>query len=199
MRWGASCSLLQLTAVASACRSPMPSLPAACLPAGRRRYKAALRACPDCPPEVRLGIAACSLRMGSTHKAEAAYQRALALAPDCTPALLGLAVLKLHISADEEVRLLWKGVCNGGRPPLPLAPAHATGRLTMGLLSWRPPLPCRACARAAACWRRRLSKTLRTRLCCCCWRTFACARGFRTRRVGCSARCWVGGWVPACW
>ncbi|EFN52318.1 hypothetical protein CHLNCDRAFT_139104 [Chlorella variabilis] len=67
-----------------------------------RLYKQALRSCPSCPPEVRLGIAACCLKMGNTDKAELAYKRTLELAPDCTPALLGLAVLKLHISSEEE-------------------------------------------------------------------------------------------------
>jgi Flp pilus assembly protein TadD len=67
------------------------------------RYKAALRVCPSCPPEVRLGIAACCLKLGHTAKAEAAYRRTLELAPGCTPALLGLAVLKLHVSDDDQV------------------------------------------------------------------------------------------------
>lgn len=83
------------------CRSlhPIPPFTPCCC-----SYKAALRACPTCPPEVRLGIAACCLRLGSTVKAEAAYKRVLELEPDCTPALLGLAVLKLHVSNEEEVR-----------------------------------------------------------------------------------------------
>ncbi|PSC73221.1 RNA polymerase-associated CTR9-like protein [Micractinium conductrix] len=74
-----------------------------------KMYKQALKACPRCPPQVRLGIAACCLKLGNTHKAELAYNRVLELAPDCTPALLGLAVLKLHIAADEE------GVREGSR------------------------------------------------------------------------------------
>jgi len=41
--------------------------------------------------------------MGSTGTAELAYRRVLDMAPDCTPALLGLAVLKLHVSSDEQV------------------------------------------------------------------------------------------------
>ena len=67
------------------------------------RYKAALRLCPSCPAEVRLGIGACCLKLGSTQKAEAAYRRTLELAPGCTPALLGLAVFKLHVSNKDEV------------------------------------------------------------------------------------------------
>jgi len=68
------------------------------------RYKQALRSCPSCPAEVRLGIAACCLKLGNTQKADLAYRRTLELLPGCTPALLGLAVLKLHVSNDEEVR-----------------------------------------------------------------------------------------------
>lgn len=67
-----------------------------------RLYKQAVRDCPSCPPEVRLGIAACCLKLGNTEKAELAYRRTLELSPNCTPALLGLAVLKLHVSSDEE-------------------------------------------------------------------------------------------------
>ena len=84
------------TPSAAPCPLP-PAAPRCC------RYKAALRACPSCPPEVRLGIATCCLKLGNTVKAELAYRRTLELSPGCTPALLGLAVLKLHVSADEEV------------------------------------------------------------------------------------------------
>ena len=73
------------------------------------RYKQALRSCPSCPPEVRLGIATCCLKLGNTQKAELAYRRTLELSPDCTPALLGLAVLKLHASNEDE------GVRDGSR------------------------------------------------------------------------------------
>ena len=99
-----------------------------------RRYKAALRACPTAPPEVRLGIAACSLKLGNTGTAELAYQRVLDLAPDCTPALLGLAVLKLHVSSDEQVRrrpaeapcsaALCRCPCAGSGCPVCKAAAH---------------------------------------------------------------------------
>lgn len=78
-----------------------------------RSYKQALRTCPSCPPEVRLGIAACCLKLGSTEKADLAYRRTLELAPNCTPALLGLAVLKLHVSSDEQVRHVEGCVCVG--------------------------------------------------------------------------------------
>jgi cytochrome c-type biogenesis protein CcmH/NrfG len=58
---------------------------------------------------VRLGIATCCLKLGNTQKAELAYRRTLELSPDCTPALLGLAVLKLHASNEDE------GVRDGSR------------------------------------------------------------------------------------
>lgn len=84
--------------------------PLACTPC--RSYKQALRTCPSCPPEVRLGIASCCLKLGNTVKAELAYRRTLELSPNCTPALLGLAVLKLHVSNEEAVR---PGLCGGSR------------------------------------------------------------------------------------
>jgi RNA polymerase-associated protein CTR9 len=51
-----------------------------------------------------LGIAACCLKAGNMEKAELAYNRTLQLLPNCTAALLGLAVLKLHVSSKEQVR-----------------------------------------------------------------------------------------------
>lgn len=48
------------------------------------------------PAEVRLGIAACNFRLGSFHKAKAAYERVLQLDPHCCEALLGLAVLSFN-------------------------------------------------------------------------------------------------------
>ncbi|KAL4854380.1 RNA polymerase-associated protein CTR9 [Chlorella vulgaris] len=67
-----------------------------------RLYKLVLRTCPSCPAEVRLGIAACCLKAGNMEKAELAYKRTLQLLPNCTAALLGLAVLKLHVSSKEQ-------------------------------------------------------------------------------------------------
>lgn len=113
----------------------LPARPPAC------RYKQALKACPRCPPQVRLGIAACCLKLGNTHKAELAYNRVLELAPDCTPALLGLAVLKLHIAADEEVR--WRARSPWGlgaqeAPPVGLqADRQLLSRLQVCAAIWR--------------------------------------------------------------
>lgn len=65
-------------------------------------YRKALRDCPNCPSEVRLGIAACQLRLGEVTKAEAAYKRVLELDPGCTQALLALAAMELAVGASAE-------------------------------------------------------------------------------------------------
>ena len=65
-------------------------------------YRNALRNYPSAPPEVRLGIAACQLRLGEVSKAEGAYRRVLELDPMCTQALLGLAVMELAVGASAE-------------------------------------------------------------------------------------------------
>ncbi len=67
-----------------------------------RYFSTALRTYPNCPPEVRLGIAACYLRLGEVPKAEAAYRRVLELDPGSTQALLGLAVMELAVGASAE-------------------------------------------------------------------------------------------------
>jgi RNA polymerase-associated protein CTR9 len=67
-----------------------------------RHFCNALRTFPNCPPEVRLGIAACYLRLGEVPKAEAAYRRVLELDPGATQALLGLAVMELAVGASAE-------------------------------------------------------------------------------------------------
>ena len=68
------------------------------------RYCRALREHPGCPPEIRLGIAACNFRLGSFQSAKAAYERTLQLNPDCCEALLGLAVLSFNApDADRRV------------------------------------------------------------------------------------------------
>ncbi|KAL4539716.1 hypothetical protein Ndes2437B_g01927 [Nannochloris sp. 'desiccata'] len=67
-----------------------------------RYFCSALRTFPNCPPEVRLGIAACYLRLGEVPKAEAAYRRVLELDPGSIQALLGLAVMELAVGASAE-------------------------------------------------------------------------------------------------
>lgn len=167
------------------------------------RYKAALRACPSCPAEVRLGIAACCLKLGHTAKAEHAYRRTLEMEPGCTSALLGLAVLKLHVSDNDQVRN-WLGVCVewtvGDLLPMYSMPCHRQLHclwLLHHLYSQPSPafsacshsfltclLCCRACVRARIFLPRLLSRTLRARWCSCCLRTSAFARALRTR-CGC--------------
>lgn len=90
------------------------------------RYKEALRSHPGCPAEVRLGLAACLFRLGDVVRAGAAYQRALALDPSCTQALLGLAVLKLSASQTSEVG-------GWGYEVLPFAGTHGPPRNVLDL------------------------------------------------------------------
>ncbi|KAF6252058.1 hypothetical protein COO60DRAFT_560958 [Scenedesmus sp. NREL 46B-D3] len=65
-------------------------------------YAQVLRANPACPPEVRLGIAACYYRAGKLEAATAAYNRVLQLDASSADALLGLAVIKFGSSNVQE-------------------------------------------------------------------------------------------------
>lgn len=69
-----------------------------------RLYSNALKSHPNAPPEVRLGLAACYLKLGDSVKAELAYKRVVELDTEgnCTQALLGLAVIKLNAGASAE-------------------------------------------------------------------------------------------------
>ena len=65
------------------------------------RFSKALKKHPECGPEVRLGLAACYLRLNNTTKAHAAFERVLQLDPSSCGALLGLAALALS-SGDMD-------------------------------------------------------------------------------------------------
>jgi len=65
-------------------------------------FREALRACPGCPAEVRMGIGACHFRLGDVSQAEKAYKRALELDPGCIEALLGLAVMAMAVGEDAD-------------------------------------------------------------------------------------------------
>jgi len=67
-------------------------------------YKKALRTNPSCPASVRLGMGHCFLKLGNTEKARLAFDRALALDPNCVGALVGLAVLQLNDQAPDSIR-----------------------------------------------------------------------------------------------
>lgn len=68
-------------------------------------YKKALRTNPNCPANVRLGMAHCFLKMNNTEKAKLAFQRALELDPNCVGALIGLAILKLNLHEPDSNKL----------------------------------------------------------------------------------------------
>ncbi|XP_054714138.1 LOW QUALITY PROTEIN: RNA polymerase-associated protein CTR9 homolog [Uloborus diversus] len=67
-------------------------------------YKKALRTNPKCPAAVRLGMGHCFYKMGKLEKARLAFERALALDPQCVGALVGLAVLELNNKTPESIR-----------------------------------------------------------------------------------------------
>ncbi|XP_068143351.1 RNA polymerase-associated protein CTR9 homolog [Drosophila tropicalis] len=68
-------------------------------------YKKALRTNPNCPANVRIGMAHCFLKMGNPVKAKLAFERALQLDQQCVGALIGLAVLKLNQLEPESNKL----------------------------------------------------------------------------------------------
>ena len=71
----------------------------------------ALRAHPNGPPEIRLGLAQCLFRLGKFKLAEAAFRRTLDCSPGCGPALLGLAITSFYKGSDKcvlaEPAFLW--------------------------------------------------------------------------------------------
>lgn len=70
------------------------------------RYAKVLRGNPECPPEVRLGIAACYYRAGKLEAATTAYNRVLELDAGNADALLGLAIVKFGSNNVQEVGLV---------------------------------------------------------------------------------------------
>ncbi|KHJ44027.1 tetratricopeptide repeat protein [Trichuris suis] len=68
-------------------------------------YRKALRAAPNCPSEVRLGLAYCFFKLGQLEKTGLALQRALQLKPDNVDALVGLAVFELNRARSEDIRI----------------------------------------------------------------------------------------------
>ncbi len=65
-------------------------------------YCRALREHPGCPAEVRVGIGACSLKLGDMAAAQAAFERVLQLDPGNADAHLGLAVIKFNSGATVQ-------------------------------------------------------------------------------------------------
>ena len=66
-------------------------------------YCQALQEHPSAPAEVRLGIAACHHKLGSTTTAGQAYERVLELDPGNADAMLGLASIKFNSSNVQQV------------------------------------------------------------------------------------------------
>lgn len=59
-------------------------------------YRKALRFNPNCPADVRVGMAHCFAKLGKMDKCRAAFERALQLDGDCVGALVGTAILDLN-------------------------------------------------------------------------------------------------------
>lgn len=67
-------------------------------------YKRALRANPNCPADVRLGMGHCYYKIGNIEKAKMCFQRAHQLDNKCVGALVGLAVIELNKKTPESIR-----------------------------------------------------------------------------------------------
>ncbi|GAB4838024.1 Protein CTR9 [Ancistrocladus abbreviatus] len=67
-------------------------------------YKRALRAYPDCPGAVRLGIGFCRYKLGQFEKARQAFERVLQLDPENVEALVALGILDLQTNDADGIR-----------------------------------------------------------------------------------------------
>lgn len=67
-------------------------------------YKKALQVCPNCPADVRLGLAICFYKLNMPDKAEEAFLKALSLDPKCIGALTGLAVIELNRKTNYSIK-----------------------------------------------------------------------------------------------
>ncbi|KAJ6219345.1 hypothetical protein RDWZM_005157 [Blomia tropicalis] len=105
----------QFTFVLNQYPNNIPSLLGkACINFNKKDYKTALtfyRKClrvnPECPANVRLGIGQCFYKLNQMEKAKLAFERALALDPQCVGALVSLSIMELNKNIPESIR---KGV-----------------------------------------------------------------------------------------
>lgn len=67
-------------------------------------YKNALQVCPNCPADVRVGLAICFYKLNLIEKAEEAFSKALSLDPRCVGALTGLAVIELNKKTNTSIK-----------------------------------------------------------------------------------------------
>lgn len=67
-------------------------------------YKKALQVCPNCPADVRLGLAICFYKLNMPDKAEEAFSKAISLDPRCVGALTGLAVIELNKKTNASIK-----------------------------------------------------------------------------------------------
>lgn len=67
-------------------------------------YRRALQICPNCPADVRIGLAICFYKLNMTEKAEAAFLRALSLNRQSVGALTGLALIELNKKTGISIK-----------------------------------------------------------------------------------------------
>ncbi|XP_025191695.1 RNA polymerase-associated protein CTR9 homolog [Melanaphis sacchari] len=67
-------------------------------------FKEVLRSNPNCPADVRLGLAYCFLKLGNIEKACLSFERTLKLDPKCVGALVGLAIMKLNNECFSDIK-----------------------------------------------------------------------------------------------
>lgn len=63
-----------------------------------------LSTCPQCPVNVRVGMAHCFLKLGNMEKAQLAFERTLNLDPSCVNAMVGLSIMKLNSQTDDNIK-----------------------------------------------------------------------------------------------
>ena len=101
-----------------------------------RGFERALREHPDCPPEVRLGIAACCYKLGSFDRCAMAYERVLEMDPGCTEALAGLAVLRFNLGGrqgkTEALELLARAAGTDAANPMVLCMLGGYSLVSLG-------------------------------------------------------------------
>jgi RNA polymerase-associated protein CTR9 len=68
-------------------------------------YKKALRANPNAPASVRLGIGLCFFKMGKIPKAKMAFERALELDPMLVGALVGISLIEINNKTAESTKI----------------------------------------------------------------------------------------------
>lgn len=101
---GASCRVLGSESVAGYVGQGIAHLAAGAYEQGLSAFRAAVSKNPACPPLVRVGLGACAYGLGRYILARRAFCRALAMDPDCIPAMTAMASLEATLAGLEVNR-----------------------------------------------------------------------------------------------